>query len=226
MTPRMTPRMTEDTIEAMPPAAAPEPDPKDVIFTPAMREMQERLGSRAMIARMEERGRWSAEISPDLAGFLAARDSFYLATASADGRPYLQHRGGEEGFVKVTGPREIAFAEERGNRQYMSFGNLAENDRVALFFMDYPGRQRVKIWGRARMIEPGDPTDARIWAALRPGADRAIAIVIEAWDTNCPQHITPRYTEEEVASVTAGLRARIAEREEEIAILKARLDAR
>jgi len=201
------------------------PAPNDVMFSPAMRAVQERLGSRDMVARLEARGRWSAGISPDLAGFLATRDSFYLATASADGRPYLQHRGGAPGFVKIVGPSTLAFAEERGNRQYMSFGNLSENDRVALFFMDYPNRQRIKIWGRARVTEPGDAADDAIWAALPDGAERAMVIEIEAWDSNCPQYITPRFTEPEIAQAVAGLRARIADQDEEIAMLKARLDA-
>lgn len=195
----------------------------DIIFTPAMRAEQERLGSRPMIAKLEARDRWTNQISEDLAAFIATRDSAYLATASADGRPYLQHRGGEAGFIKVIGDGRLAFAEERGNRQYMSFGNLSENDRIALFLMDYPGRQRVKIWGRARVIEPGAPENAAVWAALRPGAERAMVIDIEAWDTNCPQYITPRYTEAEVRAATETLRRQLAERDAEIATLRARL---
>lgn len=197
----------------------------DILFSPAMRAEQERLGSRAMVAKLEARGRWTNEVTEDLAAFLATRDSAYIATASADGRPYMQHRGGEAGFIKVVGPSTIAFAEERGNRQYMSFGNLSENDRISMFLMDYPGRQRIKIWGRARVIEPGDPADAAIWSALRENAARAMVIDIEAWDTNCPQYITPRYTEQEVALATEKLRTRLAEQDSEIADLRARLTA-
>jgi predicted pyridoxine 5'-phosphate oxidase superfamily flavin-nucleotide-binding protein len=205
----------------------PKTPPADVIFTPAMRAEQARLGSREMVARLEARGRWSDEITPDLAAFVATRDSLYIATASAEGRPYIQHRGGPAGFVRVIGRTRLAFAEERGNRQYMSFGNLSENDRVALFLMDYPGRQRIKIWGRGRVAErapAGAPEPwPELWAALPEGATRAIVVDVEAWDANCPQFITPRYTEAEVAGATAALRARLAAAEAEVLRLRARL---
>lgn len=194
----------------------------DVIFSEAVRAEQARLGSRPMVARMEERQRWSNEITDDLAAYLASRDSIYIATASAAGQPYIQHRGGALGFLKVLDPRRFAFAEERGNRQYITFGNLSENDRVAVFAMDYPNRQRIKIWGRARVVEPGEG-DPALWAALGEGAERAVVITVEAWDANCPQFITPRYTEAEVAMATEGLRQRIAEQAARIAELEARL---
>lgn len=129
----------------------------DVAFTPAVKAEQTRRGSRHGYARMEEKGGWSATITPDLAAFIAARDSFYLSTASADGQPYTQHRGGPPGFVKVLDERTLAFADFRGNRQYITAGNLSENPRAFIFLMDYPNRSRVKMWGRAKVVENAPP---------------------------------------------------------------------
>ena len=125
----------------------------DIAFTPAVKAIQERKGSRTSYARMEEKGGWSDQITPDLAAFIESRDSFYMATASADGQPYIQHRGGNTGFLKVVGERELAFADFMGNRQYISMGNLSENDKAYIFLMDYPNRYRIKIWGRARVVD-------------------------------------------------------------------------
>jgi len=193
----------------------------DVAFTPAVKAWQERMGSRRGYARMEEKGGWRTSVTPDLAAFLAERDSIYLATASADGQPYIQHRGGPKGFLKVLGERTLGFADLTGNKQYISAGNLSENDRAHIFLMDYANRQRIKIWGRARVVED----DADLLAQLvdpdykgRP--ERAIVFEIEAWDVNCPQHITPRYTEEQVAQAVAKLTGRIAELETEIERLR------
>ncbi len=125
----------------------------DLAFTPAVKAWQERLGSRAGYARSTEKRDWSDSVTPDLAAFLAQRDSFYLATASAEGRPYIQHRGGPAGFLKVLDDRHLAFADFGGNRQYITAGNLSENDRAAIFLMDYANRRRIKLWGRARVVE-------------------------------------------------------------------------
>lgn len=170
----------------------------DIAFTPAVKAAQERFGSRESYARMEQGSGWQAEITPDLEGFIGERDSLYMATASADGQPYIQHRGGPEGFLKVLDPRTLAFADFAGNKQYISVGNLEENDKVSLFFMDYPNRRRVKLWGRAEIIED-DPELMERLAEPGYGAnpERAIKIHVEAWDVNCPQHITPRYTDQE-----------------------------
>ena len=153
----------------------------DVAFTPAVKAQQERLGSRRGYAALESRGGWENEIGADLAAFIEARDSFFLATASADGQPYIQHRGGAPGFLRVIGPRTLAFADYRGNKQYISVGNLSENPRAMIFLIDYAEQQRVKIWGRARVVE-----DAGEIAQLRrpgdPPADRAIVFEVEAWD--------------------------------------------
>ena len=192
----------------------------DVAFTPAVKAWQERMGSRRDYARMEEKGGWRTSVTPDLAAFLAERDSIYLATASADGQPYIQHRGGPKGFLKVLGERTLGFADLAGNKQYISAGNLSENDRAHIFLMDYANRQRIKIWGRARVVE----ADPELLGKLAdPGyegrPERAIVFDIEAWDANCPQHITRRYTEAEVATAVEKLTAHIAELEDEVARL-------
>ena len=147
---------------------------------------------------MEAKGGWSSTVTPDLAHFIAARDSFYLSTASADGQPYIQHRGGPPGFLRVLDEHTLAFADFRGNRQYISAGNLAENPRAFLFLMDYPNRSRIKIWGRAKVVEDDPALMERLvdpGYAARP--EQAIVFTIEAWDVNCPQHITPRFTADE-----------------------------
>ena len=193
----------------------------NVAFSPAVKALQERHGSRAGYARMAEKGGWKREITPDLAAFLAGRDSFYLGTASAAGQPYIQHRGGPKGFLKVLDAGRLAFADFGGNRQYITAGNLSENDRAHVFLMDYPNRQRIKIWGRARVVEDDPELMERL---LTPGykakPERAILFEVEAWDANCPQHITPRYSEDEIAPALAQLQARIAELEAEVASLR------
>ena len=170
----------------------------DIAFTPAVKAIQERMGSRASYNRMEQGLGWASTITPDLAQFISQRDSFYMATASADGQPYIQHRGGPKGFLQVLDDSTLAFADYSGNRQYISTGNLTENDKVSLFLMDYPNRQRIKIWGTAHAIED----DQNLLDNLAPpdynaSVERAILIKIEAWDANCPQHITPRLTQQE-----------------------------
>lgn len=193
----------------------------DVAFTPAVKEAQESRGSRAGYARMEERGGWRDRVTDDLAAFIAQRDSFYLATSSATGQPYIQHRGGPRGFLKVLDDQRMAFADFKGNRQYITVGNLSENDRAYIFLMDYANRQRIKIWGRARIVED----DADFIASLvEPGAtarpERAIVFTIEAWDSNCPQHIPRLYDEEVITMALAKKQARIDALEAEVAALR------
>lgn len=171
----------------------------DVAFTASVKDAQRARGSRDAYAQAAERRDWSNTIDEDLAAFVAERDSFYLATASADGRPYIQHRGGPKGFLRVLDDRHLAFADFAGNRQYITVGNLAENPRAFLFLMDYPNRRRVKIWGRAEVFEG----DAELLARLtdpgyRARPERVIRFEVEAWDVNCHQHIVPRYTVEEL----------------------------
>ncbi|MDA0656234.1 MAG: pyridoxamine 5'-phosphate oxidase family protein [Proteobacteria bacterium] len=168
----------------------------DVAFTPAVKRIQELKGSRKGYSKMEAKGGWRDVITEDLAGFIAERDSFYLGSASADGQPYIQHRGGPPGFLKVLDENTLGFADYRGNRQYISAGNLSENDKAFIFLMDYANRHRIKIWGRARVVD-----DAVLLARLADpeyGAklEQAIIFDVTAWDLNCPQHITPRYTVE------------------------------
>jgi predicted pyridoxine 5'-phosphate oxidase superfamily flavin-nucleotide-binding protein len=171
----------------------------DVAFTPAVKSIQERLGSRPSYARMEQGAGWKRTVTDDLAGFIAERDSFYLGTASADGQPYIQHRGGKRGFLKVLDERTLAFADFSGNRQYVSMGNLSENNRAFLFLMDYPNRRRVKIWGHAEFVEDDPDLLASVVDADYDGRpERAFVFHVEAWDVNCPQHITPRFTQDEI----------------------------
>ncbi len=186
----------------------------DIAFTPSVKAVQSRLGSRDGYARMEERGGWNNQVTPQLAEFLAQRDSFYLGTATADGQPYIQHRGGPRGFLKVLDDRTLAFADFSGNKQYISMGNLEENNKAALFLMDYPNRTRIKIWGRAEAIEG----DAELMRSLTdPGysahVQRVFLFHIEAWDVNCRQHIVPRFTEKESSPRILELTHRIEELE-------------
>ena len=184
----------------------------NIAFTPAVKAIQERLGSRATYARMEQGRGWDDRVTPRHAAFIAARDSFYIATASADGQPYVQHRGGPKGFLKLIDERTLAFAEFAGTTQYISMGNLAENDRVSLVLMDYAGRARLKIWGTAKVVED----DAELMKAVADPAydaepQRVFVIHVTALDVNCPQHITPRFTGEEVDAVVGDLRAKVEE---------------
>ena len=193
----------------------------DIAFTPTVKAIQERLGSRAGYAKMEQKNGWRDIVTPDLAAFIAERDSFYLATANADGQPYIQHRGGPKGFLKVLDERTLAFADFGGNRQYISMGNLAENTKAFIFLMDYANRRRVKIWGRAEVIE-NDPTLLVHLAdptyAARP--ERVFRFHVDAWDSNCPQHITPRFIADDLTPTMQSLRDRIAELEAEVALLR------
>jgi len=193
----------------------------DIAFTPAVKAAQESRGSRATYARMEERGGWRDRVTDDLAAFIAQRDSIYLATSSASGQPYIQHRGGPKGFLKVLDDRHLAFADFKGNRQYISIGNLDENDRAFIFLMDYANRQRIKIWGRARIVEDdADLIDSLADPGAKARPERAVVFAVEAWDINCPQHIPRRYAEEDVAAALAKHQARIDELEAELAALR------
>jgi uncharacterized protein len=187
----------------------------DIAFSPSVKAAQERKGSRAAYRRVEERGGWRTKITSDLAGFIAERDSAYFATASKAGQPYVQHRGGPKGFIRVVDEETLAFADFSGNRQYITTGNLAENERAYLFLMDYAHRRRVKIWGRARVVEDAE-TVAKLMPegyAARP--EQAIIFTVEAWDTNCPQHIPQKLDVADVTATVHKLQARIAALEAE-----------
>jgi len=172
--------------------------PIDIAFTPAVKAIQERKGSRGSYARLQERGGFGEKITPDLAAFVAERDSFYLGTSSADGQPYIQHRGGPKGFLKILDDKTLAFADFGGNKQYISMGNLSENDRACLFLMDYPNRRRIKLWGQAEVVEEdADLLEKLVDPEYSARPERVFLFHVEAWDVNCPQHIKPRYTVEE-----------------------------
>jgi hypothetical protein len=193
----------------------------DVAFTPAVKAIQSRKGSRGAYARVEERGGWRATITPDLAAFIEAQISVFLATANGEGQPYIQHRGGPAGFLKVLDERTIGFADFSGNRQFITQGNLEDNDRAFLFLIDYMLRQRIKIWGRARVIE-GDPElTARLMPAnYKARPEQAILFTVSAWDANCAQHIPQRFEAADVAAALAERDRRIAQLEQEIARLR------
>ncbi len=190
----------------------------DIAFTPSVKAAQEQRGSRRSYARMEQKGGWRDTVTEDLAAFLAERDSFYLATTNAEGQPYIQHRAGPPGFLKTIGPRSLAFADFGGNKQYITLGNLADNPRAFIFLMDYANRRRIKVWGRARVVEDDPDLIAKLsHAGYQARPERAILFEIEAWDVNCPQHITPRFTAAEVDESVVRLMARVAALEAEIA---------
>jgi uncharacterized protein len=193
----------------------------DVAFTPAVKSIQTRKGSREAYSHVEQDGGWRTEIDDKLKGFLAQTNSFYLATASADGQPYIQHRGGPKGFIKILDKNTIAFADYAGNRQYITQGNLSENPKAHIFVMDYAHRRRVKIWGEARVVDD-DPALAKslMPQGYRARPEQVILFRIEAWDTNCPQHIPQKFDAADVAAALASRDARIAELEAELAAVK------
>jgi len=193
----------------------------DVAFTPAVKAIQARKGSRDAYAHVEQSGGWRTEIDEDMAAFLAAQNSMFLATATADGQPYIQHRGGPKGFVKVLDKHTLAFADYGGNRQYITQGNLSENQKAYLFVMDYAHRRRIKIWGEARIVDD----DPALLRSLMPQGYKArpeqvVLFKVAAWDTNCPQHIPQKFDAADVAAALAARDARIAELETELAALK------
>lgn len=184
----------------------PESYASDIAFTPAVKAIQARKGSRTAYARMEERGSWRTLISEDLKEFVEAQTSIFFATASKDGQPYIQHRGGPAGFLRVIDSSTIGFVDFSGNRQYISSGNLAENPTAYLFLIDYATKRRIKLWGTARVVEG----DAELTSSLMPAgykarAEQVMPFTVTAWDTNCPQHIPQRF---EAADVEAALAVR------------------
>ena len=196
----------------------------DIAFTPAVKAIQTRKGSRKAYADLERRGGWQTEIDEHLRTLLEAQDSMFLATASADGQPYVQHRGGPKGFIKTLDKNTLAFADYGGNRQYITQGNLSENPKAQIFLMDYAHRRRVKLWGEARVVDD----DPALLKSLMPQGYKArpeqvILFNISAWDTNCPQHIPQKFDAADVAAALAARDQRIAELEAELATVKGRL---
>ncbi|MER3317541.1 MAG: pyridoxamine 5'-phosphate oxidase family protein [Allomuricauda sp.] len=193
----------------------------DIAFTSTIKALQEHYGSRKAYARMESKRGWANELSPPIIDFVEKRDSFYMGTSNQEGQPYIQHRGGAPGFLKVMDPKTLAFADFSGNQQYISVGNLSENSRAFMFLMDYPSRTRVKIWGEAHV----EFKDTALMESLAVGGysanvERAIIFKIKAVDVNCPQHIVQRYTLEELDQIVMPLKERINELENELNKLK------
>jgi predicted pyridoxine 5'-phosphate oxidase superfamily flavin-nucleotide-binding protein len=193
----------------------------DVAFTPAVKEIQARKGSRQAYAHVEQNGGWRTEIDDNLTAFLADANSLYFATASADGQPYIQHRGGPKGFIRILDKNTLAFADYSGNRQYITQGNLSENPKAHIFLMDYAHRRRVKIWGKARVVDD-DPalTKSLMPQGYKARPEQVILFKIAAWDTNCPQHIPQKFDAADVAAALASRDAKIAELEAELAAFK------
>jgi predicted pyridoxine 5'-phosphate oxidase superfamily flavin-nucleotide-binding protein len=197
--------------------------PSDIAFSPSVKAAQERLGSRRQYARQAETRPWPREVNEDLATFLSRRDTFYLATASAAGQPYIQHRGGPPGFLRVLDATTLGFADLPGNKQYITIGNLAENPQAFIFLMDYANQTRVKLWGKAKAVTDDAALLARLsdGLALAKPPERAIVFELLTWDINCRQHITQRFTEAELRPGIEKLQARILELEAENAALRA-----
>jgi uncharacterized protein len=191
------------------------------VFTAAAKQAQAERGSAKAYERRISDG-FPDRVTPELAKFIAEQDTAFLATATADGAPYLQHRGGPKGFIKVIDDNTLGFADYRGNRQYITLANLSENDRAFLFLLDPARRQRIKLWGRARMIENDPALIERLFdKGCKARNERAILFAIEAWDVNCSSHIVTRFTEAELEGAFATVQAKIAELEAENARLRA-----
>jgi len=194
-----------------------------LVFTPATQKAQAERGSAKAYARRIAEG-FPDKVTPELAGFIAEQDTVFLATATAQGAPYIQHRGGPKGFIKVIDERTLGFADYRGNRQYITLANLSDNDRAYLFLLDPARRQRIKLWGRARVVENDPALVERLFdQGTQAKPERAILFSIEAWDVNCSSHIVTRFTEAEIGEALATVQAKIAELEAENARLRALL---
>jgi len=196
-------------------------DNSDIVFTPAARRAQAERGSAGAYDKRLAAG-FPDRITPDLGAFIGELDTAFLATVSAAGAPYIQHRGGPKGFIKVLDDKTLGFADYAGNRQYITISNLADNDRAYLFLLDFARRRRIKLWGRARVVEDDPALLARLAdPGYRARPERAILFTVEAWDVNCSQHITARFSEVEIAEATVALRERIAALEAENVRLRA-----
>ena len=195
----------------------------DIAFTGTVKALQQKKGSRGSYARMEENGSWATHITADLAAFIAAQTSVFLATANADGQPYIQHRGGPASFLRVLDERTIAFVDYAGNRQYITSGNLADNPKAYLFLIDYAHRRRIKIWGTARVVDGDNALTAELMpTGYKARPEQVVLFTVAAWDANCPQHIPQRFEAADVATALADRDARIQKLEAEIRALKGR----
>lgn len=195
--------------------------PSDVAFTPAVKAIQIEKGSRHSYNRMEERGSWETTVTADLKTFLADLDMFYLGTANSEGQPYIQYRGGPPGFLKIIDEQTLGFADFTGNRQYITLANLSENPKAFIFLMDYVRSRRIKLWGRAKIVEGNSELEATLGDPDYPGkSERVILFELEAWDINCPQHIHKRFSRRAVAPIIEQLQDRVRTLEAELAAMK------
>ena len=194
--------------------------PSDIVFTPTVKALQEARGSRRAYARMEQGRGFQTGITDDMRGFIEAQTTLFMATANLDGQPYVQHRGGPPGFLHVLDEHTIAFADFTGNRQFVSTGNLVDNPKAQLFLMDYAHRQRLKIWGEARVETDPALVERLMPAGYKARAEQAIVFTVKAWDANCPQHIPQLIPVDEVVPAIVERDARIAELEKELAALR------
>ena len=201
----------------------------EIAFTATVKAAQEMHGSRTSYAKMEERGDpgpWREVVTPELAEFIAERDALYLGTAGTEGQPYIQYRGGPKGFLKVLDEHTLALADFAGNAQYISLGNLSENNKMFLFLMDYPNRHRIKIWGTAEFVEDDPELLQRVIDAdYKARPERVLYFTVKAWSPNCPQHIKQRFTVDEMAPKIEKLQQCIADLEEANASLRKQLGA-
>ena len=197
--------------------------PSDVAFTPTVKAMQERLGSRELYASVERDHAWGVALTPKIQEFIGAQTSVFLGTANTEGQPYIQHRGGPAGFLHVVDEHTIAFADFIGNQQYITLGNLADNPKAHLFVIDYARRRRVKLWGRARVVEDPALVEELMPVGYKARAERVIVFTVQAWDMNCPQHIPQRFEAADVKSALDEREARIRELEEAAAQREARV---
>ncbi len=194
--------------------------PASIVFTPTVKALQEARGSRHAYARMEQGRGFQSDITDDVRGFIEAQTTLFMATANLDGQPYVQHRGGPPDFLRVLDEHTLAFADFTGNRQFVSTGNLQDNPKAQLFLMDYAHRQRLKIWGEARVETDPALIERLMPAGYKARAEQAIVFTVKAWDANCPQHIPRLIPVDEVVPAIAERDRRIAELEQEVARLK------
>lgn len=191
--------------------------PSDIVFTSSVKKIQEKYKSRDSYARMEQFGGWNTKVKSELKDFLSMMDSFYFGTANSDGQPYIQHRGGAKGFLKVIDEETLAFADFSGNKQYISVGNLSENNKATLFLMNYASQTRIKIWGTAEVSVDEKLLESLHDSSYQAKIERAIIFKVKAWDVNCRQHIKQRFAAEEIEKITRPLQEKIKELEAFIA---------
>ncbi|TJY35947.1 pyridoxamine 5'-phosphate oxidase family protein [Pontimicrobium aquaticum] len=187
--------------------------PSDIVFTPSVKKIQKEKGSRNNYSRMEKYGAWNTEVTPDLKAFLSKIDSFYFGTSNSEGQPYIQHRGGDKGFLKAIDDEHLGFADFSGNMQYISVGNLSENDKATIFLMHYPSQSRIKIWGTAKISNDRNIIELLTDNFYKARVERAIIFKVKAWDMNCRQHIKQRFTAEDIEKITQPLNQKINELE-------------